>query len=268
MSMQSSASAAPHVTHVRPQFRRDFHIAIICALKVEYDATILLIDEFWDQGGQQYGRISGDSNIYRNGRIGMHNVVLMLLPSMGKVSIAGSAASLHASYVGVRLAFLVGVCGGVPGIREMILGDVVVSDDLVQYDFGRQYPGAFVAKDTVQVHRGPSSKDAQSLVSYFKTESGKRDLQDDAAENLISVQNLAVAKGYQSSYKYPGPAEDKLFEATYRHRHRDPASCDFCCGETERFCVKAAGMSCTELGCDTSRLVPRGRLEMHQRGKR
>ena len=272
MSLYSAATgayqAAPEVEHVRPAFRRDFHIAIICALPLEYDAASLLIDEFWDQGGQQYGRISGDSNTYRNGRIGMHNVVLMLLPSMGKVSVAGSAASLRASYVGVRLAFLVGVCGGVPGIREMILGDVVISDDLVQYDFGRQYPGAFVAKDTVQVHPGLSSKDVRSLVSYFRTESGRRDLQDDAVENLIGLQNSAVAKRYQSSYEYPGPGEDKLFEATYRHRHREPSPCEFCCGETERFCEKAAGTPCAELGCDTNRLVPRRRLKMHRRGKR
>lgn len=249
----------PEGRYKPPLFRRDFHVAIICALPLEYDAACLLVDEFWDQDGKQYGRTSGDPNTYRNGRIGRHNVVLMLLPNMGKVTGAGSAGSLRTSYTRINLAFLVGVCGGVPA-HDMVLGDVVVSDDLVQYDFGKQYPGQFTTQDTIQVYPRAQPKDIRSLLAYFKTESGKNDLRVDTAKHMSALQDAAVSKGYTCSYQYPGPAEDKLFDATYRHKHREPSTCNLCCGEAEVFCDEAAAAPCAELGCDEAFLVSRPRL--------
>ncbi|KAJ5093646.1 hypothetical protein N7456_009507 [Penicillium angulare] len=262
MSLQSASSitpASPETRYIRPLFRRDFQIAIICALPLEYDAASLLVDEFWDEGGKQYGRTSGDSNTYRNGRIGMHNVVLMLLPGMGKVAIAVSAASLRTSYSGLRLAFLVGVCGGAPGIHEILLGDVVVSDDVIQYDFGRQYPGTFVPKETVASSR-VSSKDIRSLIAYFQTEPGKRDLQGDAAKHLKALQEASIFQGYQHRYVCPGAKEDKLFAASYHHKHRR-SSCNLCRVETETFCEEASKTPCAKLGCDEGELVGRKRLQ-------
>ncbi|CAG8374471.1 unnamed protein product [Penicillium salamii] len=253
---------ASNATHIRPSFRRDFRIAIICALPLEYDAASLLVDEFWDKDGMQYGRTDGDSNTYRNGRIGAHNVVLMLLPSMGKVQSAASANSLRISYPGISLALLVGVCGGVPGVHEMVLGDVVVSDDLVQYDFGRQYPGEFVTKYQAQDHPRSQSKEIRSLLAYFRTDSGRIELQQDTAKHLNALQAAAVIKRHRLTYQYPGSTKDKLFPASYRHKHRWPSICELCCGQTEVFCCEAAGVSCAQLGCDEALLIQRSRLEI------
>lgn len=265
MSSSSAAlsSTCSESTYHRPSQRKDFQIAIICALSLEYDAAILLVDEFWDQDDRQYGRTPGDTNIYRNGRIGIHNVVLMLLPNMGKAAVAGSAASLRTSYSNLRIAFLVGVCGGVPILdtHEALLGDVVIGEAIIQYDFGRQYPGEFISKETAEATQSLPNKDIRTLLAYFKSDTGKGDLQQNTASHLKSLQHAADMNHHQRSYSYPGFAEDKLFTATYRHKHRGQSLCNPCCGETERFCDEAAQASCAELGCSGDELVPRKRLE-------
>ncbi|KAL7786099.1 hypothetical protein V8C43DRAFT_290502 [Trichoderma afarasin] len=261
-SSGSPSSSGSEYTYHRPSHRKDFRIAIICALSLEYDATTLIVDEFWDQDGKQYGRTSGDTNIYRNGRIGMHNVVLMLLPNMGKAAVAGSAASLRTSYPNLRITFLVGVCGGVPilGAHEALLGDVAIGEAIIQYDFGRQYPGEFMPKETAMATQSLPNKDIRTLLAYFKSDTGKADLRQNTARHLKALQGAAVLKEYQHSYRYPGFAEDKLFVATYRHKHRGGPLGGSCC-ENESYCDNAAQSSCSELGCDEKKLVQRHRLE-------
>jgi nucleoside phosphorylase len=216
----------------------------------------LLVDEFWDLNNKQYGRADGDKNTYRNGRIGAHSVVLMVLPNMGTAAVAGSAASLRTSYPALRIAFLVGVCGGSPAILQAFLGDVVISEGVVQYLFGKQYPGGFVTRSAIEGNVHVTNREIRSLINYLRTEPGRRDLQENSAHHLKVLQELSVAKQYKSSYKYPGLAEDKLFEAEYPHKHRGQPVCDLCCGENE-VCDEAAQTSCSDLECDESHLVAR-----------
>ncbi|RCI14837.1 hypothetical protein L249_6700 [Ophiocordyceps polyrhachis-furcata BCC 54312] len=245
----------------RPSHRRDFQIAIICALTLEYDAASLLVDEFWDQDDAEYGRASGDTNLYRNGRIGTHDVVLMVLPSMGKALVAGSAASLRTSYPSLKLVFLVGICGGVPssGSHYALLGDVVIGEAIIQYDFGRQYPGEFLPKEAME--RSPN-KDIRTLMAYCKSRYGREDVRTNAAICLKAIQDAALNKYYRTDYLYPGLADDKLYRATYRHKHRQP-SCDICSGETDRVCSEAAKASCADLGCEEKELVHRKQKRHH-----
>ncbi|KXX74715.1 Aminodeoxyfutalosine nucleosidase [Madurella mycetomatis] len=250
----------------RPSRREDFQIAIICALPLEYDAVSLLFDQFWDEDGEQYGRAPGDTNTYTTGRIGKYDVVLALLPNMGKAAAAAAAASVRSSYPGLKLAFLVGICGGVPGAGadEALLGDVVISKTVVQHDLGRQFPNAFVAKNTVEDNLGRPNKDIRSLIASFETELGRERLQQKAGEYLKGLQSAAARKRRRCNYQYPGATEDKLFAAAYRHRHRAPQSCAVCNGEMDGFCEEAAKASCAELHCDEGQLVVRKRLEMKQ----
>ncbi|OTA02623.1 hypothetical protein A9Z42_0029960 [Trichoderma parareesei] len=258
-SSSSPSSADTEAAYRRPSHRKDFEIAIICALPLEYDAATLLVDEFWDEDGRQYGRTSGDANTYRNGRIGMHNVVLMLLPNMGKAAVAGSAASLRTSYSSLRVAFLVGVCGGVPfiGSQEALLGDVVIGEAIVQYDFGRQYPGEFVPKGTVDATQNMPNKDIRTLLAYYKSEMGMEDLRKSTAKHLRVLQEMAEMRRYRRRYRYPGFTEDELFAAVYRHKHQNQS----CCDGPGKFCDEAAQSSCAEVGCDERQLVSRQRLE-------
>ncbi|KAK2729886.1 phosphorylase superfamily protein [Colletotrichum kahawae] len=248
----------------RPESRDDFKVAIICALPREFDAVTLLFDEFWDEDDDSYGRAPGDTNTYTTGRIGKLDVVLVVLPNMGNNSAAAAAASFRSSYGSLKLALLVGVCGGVPIIEkdEVLLGDVVISKTLIQYDFGRQFLGTFVAKTTVEDSLGRANRDIRGLVASLESEHGRERLQDKAARHLRSLQSAAVRKRRRANYCDPGPTTDKLFASDYAHRHQK--TCDLCATEGTSYCEGAAHASCAELGCDESKLVSRKRLQVEE----
>ncbi|KAK1580742.1 uncharacterized protein LY79DRAFT_560793 [Colletotrichum navitas] len=252
------------MAHPHPR-RDDFRIAIICALPLEYDAVTFAVDEFYPE----YTSSSGNHHAYKTGRIGSHNVVLLLLPNMGKVSAASAAASLRSIYNGIELAILTGICGGVPSQgnnNEVMLGDVIISKSIVQYDLGRQYPGEFASKDTVEDRLGRPNKEIRHLISTLETRQGRRDLQRRAAEILTEIQQKAVDDGEEALYQQPPSKEDLLFEPDYLHMHRDQKQ-DCGCSELGA-CSAARNASCEKLQCDERRLVPRKRLITgHQRNE-
>ncbi|KAI1176301.1 nucleoside phosphorylase domain-containing protein [Nemania sp. FL0916] len=251
-------------THETQKLSRDqFEIGIICALAIEYDAVVLLLDRSGSEDVPLPPRAMGDSNIYKIGRIGNHNVVLTRIPGMGKASAAGSAANLQISYPNLKLVLLVGICGGVPGsipgVNEVILGDVVISKTIVQYDFGRRFPNhEFAIKDTIEDRPGRLSRDIRGLIASFDTDGERKSLQQTAGKYLKDLQIEASKMSH--NFRYPGAAEDKLFAPNYQHRHREPQSCYICQVVRNSFCETAAQASCIDLGCDESNLIPRERL--------
>ena len=135
----------------RPTTGRDFAIAIICALPLEADAVTALFDYRRDDDGPPYDPAPGDPNTYSTGAIGQHNVVLVHMPGMGKVAAGVAAARCGSSFPNIKLAVVVGVCGAVPfttGGEEIVLGDVIIGEGVVQYDLGRRMPEGFVRKNT------------------------------------------------------------------------------------------------------------------------
>jgi nucleoside phosphorylase len=225
----------------RPATRADFEIAVICALTIEADAVDTLFDQHWDDDGFPYDKAAGDPNAYSTGAIGRHNVVLAHVPGIGEASAAAGAANCRASFPNIKLALIVGVCGAVPfrsgdsETAETVLGDVIVSDSVVQYDFGRRLPEQFVPKDTLLDALGRPNTEIRSLLAKLKGLRGRKMLQSKMAgymEVLRSEPELAAT--------YPGAAQDRLFETTYRH--------------------VSDGKSCEECACD-GELVPRARIE-------
>lgn len=71
-----------------PSDRTCFHVAIICALSLEADATALLFDQCWDTDRDTYGRTDGDTNSYITGHMCGHDVVLAVLPGIGTTDAA------------------------------------------------------------------------------------------------------------------------------------------------------------------------------------
>jgi nucleoside phosphorylase len=250
-------------TYSRPQGRDAFEVAIICALSIEADAMIALLDDNWELE-EQYEKADGDTNIYTIGRVGQHHVVLVHMPRMGKVSAASVAANLRSSFSRIRLGLLVGICGGVPftdgGKREIILGDVIISTEIVQTDFGRQYPDSFVRKDTPQDNLGRPSPEIQGFLSRLQGKAAQTELEEQMGTNLVTILD---AEGFEYSTS-PGVQEDKLYEDTYRHKHQDANACTICvrCVKPEdAACVKSLDLPCAELGCDASKVVPRARIQ-------
>ncbi|KPM39642.1 hypothetical protein AK830_g6899 [Neonectria ditissima] len=232
-----------------PPVNRDaFEIAIVCALPLEYNAVSLLVDHYWDKDGDIYGRAVGDANTYTTGRIGKFDVVLVLLSNMGKVSAANSAAGLRLSYPKVRLVLLTGVCGGVPNLgtdEELLLGDVVISETIVQYDYGRHFPDGFAMKGTVEDVLGRPTKNIRNLVSILRTDRAQEQLKQRAAFFLQRLQ-------------------EKLFEASFRHKHYTALDCQCmnCHSSSDPVCDESRKLSCDELGCDVTNIVLRERLKL------
>lgn len=243
----------------RPTCRGDFHVAIICALASEADAVTLLFDEFWDdEGTDPFGRASGDHNFYTTGRIDKHDVVLLDLDGMGTISATSGAAGLRASYNNLKLVLVVGICGGMPKIEgcEAILGDVVISKTIKQYDYGRQYPQGFKTKDGVEDTLGRAPKDIRNLLATLTKEFERKRLQKRAVQHLEALKVAAVKERRRADYRYPGASEDRLFASEYAHVHR--GSCTACSqGEV---CSLASETSCSDIRCEQSNLISRDRL--------
>jgi nucleoside phosphorylase len=225
----------------RPATRTDFEIAVFCALSIEADAVGALFDRRWDDETSPYDKAADDPNAYSTGAVGRHNVVLVHMPGMGNTSAAAVAAHCRTSFPNIKLALIVGICGVVPfrpGSSEtagIVLGDVIISDGVVQYDFGRRLPEEFVLKDTLLDTLGRPNTEIRALLAKLKGLHERKMLQGKMAgymDVLRGEPELAAA--------YPGAAQDRLFESTYRH--------------------VTDGMSCGECGCD-GELVQRARLE-------
>ncbi|KAL2168671.1 hypothetical protein VTG60DRAFT_6954 [Thermothelomyces hinnuleus] len=204
----------------RPAKRADFEIAVICALTLEADAVDALLDHHWDDDdAPPYGKADDDPNAYT-------------------VHAATMAVNCRKSFPNVKLALVVGICGAVPFYgpdnAEIILGDVIISDGVIQYDFGRRLPERFVRKDTLLDALGRPSTEVRALLAKLKGRHGRKKLRETVArymDVLRAEPDLAAS--------YPGTTQDRLFEATYRHVDDK--------------------MLCKECGC-SGKLVPHKRL--------
>jgi nucleoside phosphorylase len=243
----------PQKRPLHPKSRREFEIAIICALALEADAVLALFDHHWDEDedGQSYGKAHGDPNAYSTGVIGQHNVVLAHLPGMGKVA-AGNTAFCRMSFPNISLALVVGICGGAPFYgkvkEDILLGDVIISTGVVQYDFGWRFPDKFKEKDTLDDSPGRPGLELRSLLSKLKTkrEQGKLRI---ATQNFLQQ----ALKETKNSAGYPKGLQDNLFPANYRHKHQESSTCTICAacnGKSDPVCDVALRSTCTELKCD------------------
>ncbi|KAK5046531.1 hypothetical protein LTR84_008334 [Exophiala bonariae] len=256
-----SSSLVSAVDPTQPRHRRDFKIAIICALPLEADAVLAMFDKRWDEHSNPFGKAPGDPNAYSTGRIGQHNVVLVHMPGIGKENAASAAANCRSSFGAIELAVVVGICGGVPFLQngeEVLLGDVVISEGIISYDFGRQYPDKFVRKRTVLDSYGRPNPEIRAFLARSKTYQNRKILQHNIVESL---RNLPKEPG--NTKAYPGRDWDMLFQSTYRHKHQTGshcAMCEACSRKSDPVCEATLNSTCKELGCDSTWLVPRQRL--------
>ncbi|KAI1302935.1 nucleoside phosphorylase domain-containing protein [Xylaria venustula] len=236
--------------------RNEIAIAIICALPLEADAVMALFDHHWDI--QLFGNTEGDKNAYSVGKIGCHNVVLVHMPGMGRTPAATVATSCRASFPGIMLALVVGICGAVPFDRrstEVVLGDVVISDRLVIYDFGRQFPDKFMRKEETHDSARKPPEAIRNFLSKMKARIYQNMLRNRTGLHLETL----IRSGYPA---YPGVTEHRLFEPSYRHKHQDLSACTQCAssaGFNGSVCDEARISTCDTLGCDLAKLVARRR---------
>lgn len=156
---------------------------------------------------------------------------------------ASVARGLRISFAQIKLALVVGICGGAPYSThntEIILGDVIISDSVVEYDFGRRYPDDFVRKSGVKETFGQPNQEIRSFLNSLRTSRKRTQIQQQIVEHLKDFQ------GYnERDWSYPGVLQDILFPASYRHRHyeQDPV--------VECVCITchSSQSDCQRLGC-------------------
>ena len=82
--------------------------------------------------------------------------------------------------------------------KETILGDVIISHQVVKYDFGRQYPGGFKRREGELDTLDRSDNDIRSVLSGFQTRNTRTRLL-----KLHRDQLRSLGEKY-SAYIYPG----------------------------------------------------------------
>ncbi|KAL4884464.1 nucleoside phosphorylase domain-containing protein [Aspergillus karnatakaensis] len=181
---------------------------------------------------------------------------------MGKATAASPAAFCATSFKMVKLALLVGVCGGVPigkDNKEILLGDVIISKGVMQYDLGRQFSDGFRRKIDVQHSLGRPNARISSLLAKLETQIHERKLQEQITHYLTQLPDPVF---------YPGAHEDKLFPADYQHKHhrlQDCTTCAACIEPTDPICRQALVQTCTQISCDDTHLVQRFRTNERYR---
>ncbi|KAH0559930.1 hypothetical protein GP486_003553 [Trichoglossum hirsutum] len=240
---------------LNPPERKDFEIAIICALGKEARAVEAMFDHIWENADNEIGKLPSDKNSYTMGQIGRHYIVQVWMPEMGKTKAALVAHQLKSSFTEIKHVLVVGVCGGVPhepdGGDEILLGDVVISTKLIEYDSGRQYPGMFSIRDDGY----KPDLEVRALLSKLQS-STSRGLKEVFHRHLKDL----LSKEYFSKARYPGAEEDRLYKSDYIHKHQGASSCGVCAGG-ERVCDEAINSTCASLECSKSQLEQRPRLE-------
>ena len=112
-----------------------YTIAWVCALPIEQAAARGMLDE-------QHPNLPAakdDTNNYRFGRIGEHDVVIAVLKYAGTAPAATAATNLSRSFPNVRFGLIVGTGDGAPGRphndpqKDIRLGDVIVSSPSSEY---------------------------------------------------------------------------------------------------------------------------------------
>lgn len=123
-----------------------------------------------------------------------------------------------------------GICDGVPNAmgKEMLLGDIAISNIVIEYGLGRRYADRGREKDTldtldtIEERLGRPVKNVRSLITAVNTDIGLEGLEEKVSFYLRKMQSRASENQYQrrpkAAYRYPGSANDLLFESTYCHK--------------------------------------------------
>lgn len=213
----------------------DYTVGWICAIKVEYVAAQVFLDEE-HEGPASVSQ--HDNNSYTLGRIGKHNVVIAALPfgEYGTTSAATVARDMIHSFPNVRIGLMVGIGGGVPSeTHDIRLGDIVVStpsngnSGLFQYDFGKNIQGQpFQAT-------GFLNKPPTALLTALSGLQSRYEIYGHKLEQAVNGV-LEKKKKLKRQYKRPDTSSDRLYQSEIVHPN------------TRQSCTAA---------CDPSGLVPR-----------
>lgn len=244
------------LTNSKPKPLRNpesYKIGIICALGKETNAVQSSFDHFFLAVEERPKTLKGDKNSYSFGTICGHHVVLAGIGGTGNVPATDVAKDMERSFPSIELCLVVGICGVIPQYKEkqFILGDVVISKEVIYYTKGKYYPTGIktenmLAKAPKAIIRGFEQLCSHQPWKYFcnQVHQNLRDLMKDN-----SIKELR--------YEYPGRENDFLYDANYLHIHHH-GNCEDC--RMGRYCETAVDSPCHDLGCSGEQLIRRERV--------
>lgn len=205
---------------------QDYSVGWICALPKEMAAAKAMLDETHPPLSQD----PSDQNNYALGRIGLHNVAIACLPTkiIGTISAARVSSHMLYTFKSLRFGLLVGVGGGVPGSKDLRLGDVVVAEahesteSVIQYDFGKTIQhGEFFR--TGSLNRSPDI--LLTAISRLKAD---HYLKKPMLETYLKEMEWRHPL-WNLGFSHPGRQYDVLFQCDYDHfGDKDEEFCQKC----------------------------------------
>ncbi|KAI1330265.1 nucleoside phosphorylase domain-containing protein [Xylariaceae sp. FL0255] len=201
--------------------RTDYDVAWICpATTVELLPSRLMLDGEHDT--PQYDT-AYDDDVYIFGNMAGHNLVIATCPKgmAGNVNAGRLAGPLFKSFPTIRMALLVGICGGVPrpvpsasSVDDVHVGDVVVGAPgdggpaCIYYDLGRTHPdGRFEMLGTI---------DRPHRILLNALERLQSDCDFDKSTFHLHYEKLQRSK-HKSKFVFPDLEHDRLFQASCQH---------------------------------------------------
>ena len=154
----------------------------------------------------------GDPNAYCLGSIGPHNIVIASLPSghYGTNNAASVGSNMARTYPSIKIRLLVGIGGGVPsGVADVRLGDVVVSQKIIQHDLGKITSGGTLEHTGSVTSPPPTLLQAVSKLQSDHKMAGSR--------ILGFIGQMLEKHPSMAAYSRPSSKEDHLYDADYEH---------------------------------------------------
>ena len=183
-----------------------YTVACICPKGIEFAAVRAMLAE-----EHQSLPTSRDKNAYTLGRVGQHNVVIVVLPDVGNNSAAIAVAQLLDDFKSIRFGLLVGIGGGVPSSdKDIRLGDVVVGDPrgtsggVVQFDRGKTLSTSEFEQT------GSLDKPPAVLGEYVQKLISEHEMKDIYITKFLSAM-LERFPMMKPKYSYQGEDNDQLF---------------------------------------------------------
>ncbi|KAF3391660.1 hypothetical protein F1880_007668 [Penicillium rolfsii] len=206
----------------------NYTVGWICAISTEHVAAKAFLDEEHERPEDVP---NNDDNNYTLGRIGKHNVVIVVLPA-GEYGIAAAASvakDLSRSFPNVRIGLMVGIGRGAPSRKHDIrLGDIVVSapgrghGGVFQYDFGKTIQGRTF--HTTGILNQPP-RFLRTAVNGLRTDYESKGHRLEEAINNVLEKNPRL-----QAYDRPHSSTDRLYRTEVTHPPENEESCSACCG--------------------------------------
>ncbi|KAF5722638.1 ankyrin repeat L25 [Fusarium mundagurra] len=207
----------------------EYTIGWICALSKELIAARAFLDVLHEPVDNA---AINDDNKYTLGSIGKHNVVIAVLPygQYGLVNAATTLKDMTRTFSNLRAVLMVGVGGGVPGAKDIRLGDIVVgsvgrnSSGVIQYDYGRAVQGQEFAV-TGHLNQPPMAFLTAMSALHARYEMEGHDIESDIDKALQKYKRLG------KKYKKPNASTDRLYKAEFIHQGGEGMLCSSSCGD-------------------------------------